>query len=114
MPKKYLLDLIEPKGWMEQRREGRKGRAKIQAKEGKRYHRDGGSKEQRENKNIIGRKNRRKEAQKGTKGKTGSHSQRMMSKLTPGALKTTSLGHFNLMYDLVVHKDLEFPCLSVS
>lgn len=56
MPKKYLLDLIEPKGWMEQRREGRKGRAKIQAKEGKRYHRDGVSKEQRENKNIIGRK----------------------------------------------------------
>lgn len=66
MPKKYLLDLIEPKGWMEQRRDGRKGRAKIQAKEGKRYHRDGISKEQRENKNIIGRKNRQKKG--GTKG----------------------------------------------
>ena len=52
---------------MEQRKEGRKGRAKIQTKKGKRYHRDGVSKKQRENKNKIGRKSRQKKG--GTKGK---------------------------------------------
>lgn len=70
----YAKEVFAGPNWaqgLEQRRKGRKGRAKIQTKEEKRYHRDGVCKEKRGNKNKIGRKiDRRKEAQKGKKETT--------------------------------------------